>query len=308
MNNGPLLFLGVLITLASSFWGLVLAPQIQFGRQQPRLIEATGEYYPSPRPGLAERGAEVYRSLGCVECHSQQVRQSGVHFDVWVTELTTNITAAVPAVARLQSHLNEADVAKALGKLPARVAMGLDAADADDLAKKLTAAGATAKPALVALGPDIARNWGPRLSVSQDYLRDYPVQLGQLRLGPDLASYGTRQTNENLILLHLYEPTRTMPGSMMPPYRFLFAKKPYKFLDGVPTGTIVTKVATGESEESAGEVVVPKEDALALVAYLTSLKAETSLTEAPTPKVPAPPAPPAAPGQTPPLAPVPPVP
>jgi hypothetical protein len=26
MNNGPLLFLGVLITLATSFWGLVLAP------------------------------------------------------------------------------------------------------------------------------------------------------------------------------------------------------------------------------------------------------------------------------------------
>ena len=302
MNNGPLLFLGVLITLATSFWGLVLAPQIQFGRQQPRLIEATGEYYPSPRPGLAERGADVYRSLGCVECHSQQVRQSGVHFDVWVTELTTNVTVAVPAIARLQPQMTEAEVAKALVKLPARVATGLDSTDADDLAKKLTTAGATAKPALVALGPDIARNWGPRLSVSQDYLRDYPVQLGQLRLGPDLASYGTRQTNANLILLHLYEPARTMPGSIMPPYRFLFEKKAYALLDGVPMGAIVTKVATDEND---GDVVVPKEDALALAAYLTSLKSDASLTEAPTPKVPAPPAPPAAPGQTPPLVPVP---
>jgi len=64
----------------------------------------------------------------------------------------------------------------------------------------------------------------------------------------------------------------------------------------------VTKVAT---DESAGEVVVPKEDAFALAAYLTSLKAEASLTEAPTPKVPAPPVPPAAPGQTPLLVPVP---
>ena len=90
MNNGPLLFLGVLITLASSFWGLVLAPQIQFGRQQPRLIEATGEYYPSPRPGLAERGAEVYRSLGCVECHSQQVRQDNYTFDLILTRVGTN--------------------------------------------------------------------------------------------------------------------------------------------------------------------------------------------------------------------------
>lgn len=302
MNNGPLLFLGVLITLASSFWGLVLAPQIQFGREQPRLIEATGEFYPSPRPGLAEDGAHVYRSLGCVECHSQQVRQTGVHLDVWVTELTTNLSAAAPAVARLQPKLTEAEAAKALAKLPARVATGLDAADASDLATKLTKAGATAQPAVVALGPDIARNWGPRLSVSQDYLRDYPVQLGQLRLGPDLASYGTRQTNANLILLHLYEPSRTMPGSIMPPYRFLFEKRQYSALDGVPEGAIVVQPA---SDDKKGEIIVPKEDALVLVAYLLSLKADTSLVEAPTPKVPAPPAPPAAPGQTPPAAPAP---
>src|SRR4029434_8562354 len=110
MNNGPLLFLGVLITLASSFWGLVLAPQIQFGREQPRLIEATGEFYPSPRPGLAEDGAHVYRSLGCVECHSQQVRQTGVHLDVWVSELTTNADVAFPAVAKAQSKGGESEV------------------------------------------------------------------------------------------------------------------------------------------------------------------------------------------------------
>lgn len=301
MNNGPLLFLGVLITLATSFWGLVLAPQIQFGRQQPRLIEATGEFYPSPRPGLAERGAHVYRSLGCVECHSQQVRQSGVHLDVWVTELTTNVTAVVPVIARLQSRMTEADVAKALVKLPARVVTGLDAYDADGLAKKLTAAGATAVAALVTLGPDIERNWGRRMSVGQDYIQDYPVQLGQLRLGPDLASYGTRQTNANLILQHLYEPIRTMPGSMMPPYRFLFEKRPYSTLDRMPEGAIVIKPPT----DKPGEIIVPKEDALALVAYLLSLKTETSLVEAPASKIPAPPAPPAAPGQTAPAVPAP---
>ena len=77
MNNGPLLFLGILVTLVSSFWGLLLAPQLQIGQQQPVLIEATGETYPQPRPGMAQQGAEVYRSLGCAACHSQQVRGFG---------------------------------------------------------------------------------------------------------------------------------------------------------------------------------------------------------------------------------------
>ena len=56
MNNGPLLFLGILATLASSFWGLLLAPQLQIGSQQPIVLEATGETYPQPRPGLSGSG------------------------------------------------------------------------------------------------------------------------------------------------------------------------------------------------------------------------------------------------------------
>mgnify|MGYP001038504764 CR=1 FL=1 len=34
MNSGPLLFLGIFMALASSFWGLVLVPQLQLGRQE----------------------------------------------------------------------------------------------------------------------------------------------------------------------------------------------------------------------------------------------------------------------------------
>ena len=80
MNNGPLLFFGILLTMASSFWGLILAPQLQIGRQQPVILEDTGDYYPANRPGLAQQGAEVYRSLGCAECHTRQVR--GVSADL----------------------------------------------------------------------------------------------------------------------------------------------------------------------------------------------------------------------------------
>ena len=42
MNSGPLLFLGIFLSMAGSFWGLILLPQIQIGRQQPITIEATG--------------------------------------------------------------------------------------------------------------------------------------------------------------------------------------------------------------------------------------------------------------------------
>ncbi len=285
MSNGPLLFLGILLTLASSFWGLILAPQLQFGRQQPRLIEATGEYYPPARPGVATEGAEVYRSLGCAECHTRQVRQTGVHFDVWVTELTTNLPVAASAVAKILA-VAEADASSHLAKLPARLTGGLTVSAAQGLTKQLTEAGAKAEAVLVTLGPDINRQWGRRMSVALDYVRDYPVQLGSLRLGPDLANFGARQSpaTSGLVLKHLYEPALTMPGSIMPSYPFLFERRPYVAGEALPADSVVLKPAT---PELPGDLIVPNADARALLAYLLSLKAETSLFESPVGQPPA---------------------
>ena len=42
MNNGPLLFLGILASVAGSFWALLLAPHLQLGSQQPVVLESTG--------------------------------------------------------------------------------------------------------------------------------------------------------------------------------------------------------------------------------------------------------------------------
>jgi len=81
MNYGPLIFLGVFLTVASSWCGLVLIPQLQFGRQEPVRIEETGELYPQARSGLAQQGREVYRANGCIYCHSQQVRPAGFGAD-----------------------------------------------------------------------------------------------------------------------------------------------------------------------------------------------------------------------------------
>ena len=94
--------------------------------------------------------------------------------------------------------------------------------DADAVSDKISAAGGKAEIHIVATGPDIARGWGTRQSVAEDYLYDYPVQLGSLRVGPDLANIGVRDPDVNWQLVHLYAPSSEVKGSTMPPFRYLF--------------------------------------------------------------------------------------
>lgn len=69
---------------------------------------------------------------------------------------------------------------------------------------------------------DLERGWGSRRSHPQDYIYDYPVLLGTMRTGPDLANVGARLTNDNWHLTHLYDPQLITPGSVMAPFRYLF--------------------------------------------------------------------------------------
>jgi cytochrome c oxidase cbb3-type subunit II len=82
MRYGPLLFFGIFLTLAASWCGLVLIPQIQIGREVAVKIDETGEFYPPSQPGFAQQGLEVYRANGCIYCHSQQVREEGFGADI----------------------------------------------------------------------------------------------------------------------------------------------------------------------------------------------------------------------------------
>jgi cytochrome c oxidase cbb3-type subunit 2 len=77
MNHGSLIFLSAFVTLALSWAGLVMTPQLQLGRLEPVPQPAPAPDYPTARPGLAQQGLQVYRSLGCTECHTQQVRPEG---------------------------------------------------------------------------------------------------------------------------------------------------------------------------------------------------------------------------------------
>lgn len=79
MKHLPLLFLGIFATLAFSWSGVVLVNQVSYGKLEPHFDSTEAQYFPQPMAGVAQRGKDVYRELGCVYCHSQQVR----HDLVW---------------------------------------------------------------------------------------------------------------------------------------------------------------------------------------------------------------------------------
>ncbi|MEO7599186.1 MAG: cbb3-type cytochrome c oxidase subunit II [Opitutus sp.] len=113
-------------------------------------------------------------------------------------------------------------------------------------------------------GSDKARGWGDHQSVARDYIYDMRVQLGESRLGPDLANVGIRKTpydSEDLLKL-LYSGAGTMP-----PYKFLFEKRA---LAGRQPSDYAMKLR-GDLAAPAGYEIVPTARAQALVAYLLSL-------------------------------------
>lgn len=85
MNNGPLIFLGVFCAIAASWIGIVLTNLIQqtdAGATAPYYSEIDGKSFPQPMPGEARQGAQVYQDLGCIYCHSQQVRNANFGSDI----------------------------------------------------------------------------------------------------------------------------------------------------------------------------------------------------------------------------------
>jgi cytochrome c oxidase cbb3-type subunit 2 len=60
---------------------VVLTNQIQYGSLTPFYDQAEGKTFPEKRSGQAERGRLVYQDLGCLYCHSQQVRRPGFGAD-----------------------------------------------------------------------------------------------------------------------------------------------------------------------------------------------------------------------------------
>ncbi len=81
MKNGILLFIGVFSAVALSWAILILTGFQTYGNLRPYVDDITGDAFPTPMTGLAERGRAVYAELGCVSCHTQQVRRPGFGVD-----------------------------------------------------------------------------------------------------------------------------------------------------------------------------------------------------------------------------------
>lgn len=275
MTYGPFLFVGLLCALALSWLGMIAAPQLQVGNQQPTNVPPTNVLYPTPAPGLAQLGREVYRANGCAYCHTRVVRQKGTLFDVVLTSAGTNEAAVVQALRQMGDSFTREQAAKIVASLPQKVLSYPAKSRADEAQEALTDAGAEAGVRVVPTGPDIARGWGTRLTVGQDYLYGSPLMLGTTRIGPDLANIGLRRPDPVWHLVHLWDPKLKVQGSTMPQYPFLFDVRPRE-----GAGSPGALPIPGDRE------VIPTRDAHALVAYLLSLRIDLPLFEAPAPQPP----------------------
>ena len=90
MKNFSVLFFFILSSLALSFMGLVLSSYVRLGdlAQTTENLDEDGNMmaddplFPRKLPGMAQQGKSVYADLGCMYCHSQQVRRSDLGADI----------------------------------------------------------------------------------------------------------------------------------------------------------------------------------------------------------------------------------
>ncbi len=104
-----------------------------------------------------------------------------------------------------------------------------------------------------------------RPSAPGDFAYQTPELLGSQRTGPDLTNVGVRQPSAVWQYIHLYNPRAVIPESIMPAFDWMF-----KVVDRAPTGA--TPVPVPKAFAPAQGVVIPDQQAQALVAYLLSLK------------------------------------
>ena len=127
-------------------------------------------------------------------------------------------------------------------------------------------------------GADFERGWGPRQTVPRDYILEDRVLLGTMRTGPDLANVGGRALSADWHHQHLYNPQITSPGSVMPPFRYLYRMQ--EIDPEGPSPDAVDVPADFPYAPPPGYEVVPTDEAKALVAYLLSLRIDYELPEA----------------------------
>jgi len=125
---------------------------------------------------------------------------------------------------------------------------------------------------------DIKRGWGTRRGVARDYMYDKPIMLGTMRTGPDLANIGAGPGKDcrwyagDWHHKHLYNPRMMVPGSVMPPFAYLYEKRK---ISGEVSADAIALTGKWAEELEPGFEIVPTTDAKDLVAYLLSLDRTT---------------------------------
>jgi cytochrome c oxidase cbb3-type subunit 2 len=74
VKSNFLFFVGLFSALLISWLGIVIGSNVQLGSLPP-YDDGDGTTHPEWMPGVAAQGQLVYRDLGCIACHTQQVRR-----------------------------------------------------------------------------------------------------------------------------------------------------------------------------------------------------------------------------------------
>ena len=90
MNNLFKFTIGIFLSLGVAWLAFVVGARAQFGDLSPSPesldedgnIPVDADLFPHPLSGFAEQGSKEYLSLGCMTCHTQQVRMVEAGFDV----------------------------------------------------------------------------------------------------------------------------------------------------------------------------------------------------------------------------------
>ena len=311
------LFLGIFGIFAFSWLGMTVVPNLQIGSLNPQTDEEGGDAYPVPLSGMAERGARVYASNGCVYCHSQQVRPEYGGSDIerhwgerrsaprdYIFEpivflgqmrigpdlanvghqpaVEKNKTAMPPSAPAAGASPAADEPAAATAAPAGATPLAAVAASPAATGATATASAATAAPAV---SPSSAVNSSPPTAVTP--ASDQAAVTVPTSLPAAIANVaGLTASGEPLPNTaawhhrHLYNPRSITNDSNMPAYRFLYEKRR---ISG--TGSYDSLNFAGDEAEAPGEgwEIVPSYDAKCLVAYLMSRDQSHLLKEAKSP-------------------------
>jgi cytochrome c oxidase cbb3-type subunit 2 len=125
-------------------------------------------------------------------------------------------------------------------------------------------------------GSDKERGWGERQSVARDYIFQVRPQLGESRIGPDLANLAGRKPPLDATELSQFLYSGIISGAKVathPPYKFLFD-------DRASPGETSVDALPARFGAAPGRQLVATERARTLVAYLQSLNTSYEFPEA----------------------------